>query len=332
MKKILCILFTLLIAFPLFCCGRETNNPPDPTDTEQPTSPPASDETIETAEDLNNIINEIDDDSDILEVMIFDAGKADAILITTENHAVIIDTGENEHGQIITDYLLSRNIHSIDYLIITHFHKDHVGGAETVIKNFAVKEVIVPNYGKNSKRYNKFIEAMQEAGLESIILTETMEFNLDSAKFTVYPSGQEYYDYSDTGDNDDYEDDENDDDISVNENNFSVVVSIDHGENNFLFTGDAKAKRLKELLLTDDIINTKYDFLKFPHHGRYNKRVVDFIYAVNPEYAVITCSIDSPADDRVVDALKEIRAKIYFTSNGNAYCKSDGNDLILSYE
>jgi len=45
-----------------------------------------------------------------VEIYVFDMGKADAILIITENHTVMIDTGEDIHGREIVDYLSSRNI------------------------------------------------------------------------------------------------------------------------------------------------------------------------------------------------------------------------------
>jgi beta-lactamase superfamily II metal-dependent hydrolase len=324
MKKLFCILFIILINLPVSCCYQENGNPLDSSEVEsnkQSETPPVS-------EDVTDIIGE-PYDLDELEIFIFGIGKADAIFITTKNHTVMIDTGENKHGPQIADYLFSRNITEIDYLIITHFHKDHIGGADTIIKNFKIGEVIVPNYGKDSKQYSQFAEAMREADIDETILTETMEFVLDDSKFTVYPSGQEYYYYGDTEDD---EENEDDDDSSVNENNFSIAVSVNHGNNNFLFTGDAKSKRLKELLSIDDIINTEYTFLKVPHHGRYNKRSEEFIYAISPEYAVITCSIDSPADDKVINALEIYGVNIYFTSNGDVYCISDGNDLMVSYK
>jgi len=343
MKKLFCVLFIILISLPLFCCSQENGNINYTDSSElselsevenikditqsEPETPLISEDVTENI-DVIDIIDIIDN-SNALEIFIFGIGKADAILITTENHTVMIDTGENKHGPQIADYLFSHNIAEIDYLIITHFHKDHVGGADTIIRNFKIGEIIVPNYGKGSKQYNRFAEAMRESNIDETILTKTMEFILDNSKFTVYPSEQEYYYYGDSEDGEDNEDEGYNDEISVNENNFSIAVSVNHGNNNFLFTGDAKSKRLKELLSVDDIINTDYDFLKVPHHGRYNKRTAEFIHAISPKYAVITCSANSPADERVINALEEVGANIYFTSDGDIFCVSDGNDLTV---
>jgi beta-lactamase superfamily II metal-dependent hydrolase len=263
-----------------------------------------------------------------MEIAVLGIGKADAIIITTENHTAMIDAGENNDGGGIIDYLLNNNIHTIDYLILTHYHKDHIGGAHAVINNLEVKEVIAPDYGKESKHYDRFINAAINAGLEILVLKETLEFTLDNAEFTVYPPKSPYFHY-DYDDDDLDDDDENDEADITNENNYSIAVSVKHGENNFLFTGDAKSKRLKELLSERDIIFTDYDFLKVPHHGNYNKRSTEFINFISPEYAVITCSLKNMPDGRVISALENTGAEIYLTADGDVHCKSDGKKIII---
>ena len=266
-----------------------------------------------------------------LEVYIFDIGKADAILIMSKNHTILIDAGENKHGQTIVDYLSDRGISTIDCFIITHFDKDHVGGADIVIENINVKEIFVANYAKDSKQYNQFIEASDSMGIKRNVLTEKTEFIFDEVKFTMYPSSLEYYDYGNSSDDAD-DNEEADDDSVENENNYSIALKVTYGNNNFLFTGDAKAKRLKELLSLDEITNVQYDILKVPHHGSYNKRTEDFIETINPKYAVITCSVAEPADTRTIEALEKVGTIIYLTQNGNVHFISDGNNLTVQVD
>jgi len=78
-----------------------------------------------------------------VEILVFGIGRSDAILITTENHAMLIDTGSREHGPLIVEYLQRKDIDKIDYLIITHFDSDHVGGAYILISEIDVINVIV---------------------------------------------------------------------------------------------------------------------------------------------------------------------------------------------
>ena len=62
-----------------------------------------------------------------LNLWCFQAGKADAFLLWNESGTVLIDTGESGFGKEILKKLQELGIQRLDYLIITHFDKDHVG-------------------------------------------------------------------------------------------------------------------------------------------------------------------------------------------------------------
>jgi len=275
----------------------------------------------------------------ILEVLVFDAGSADAILITTENHAVMIDTGERDHGPEIVEYLLGRGIIEIDYMIITHFDRDHVGGAAEIINNINVKEVVVPNYRRESSHYLRFAEAMVKNGIIPVVseVNNPLEFTLDSAVFITYPSSLEFFDFDIEITDDegiDYDDPDSDDAgedaaVGVNINNYSLVTTISFGDVDFLFTGDAKSRRIKEIMETEAIANTVFDFLKIPHHGMYSRRTAELIQAIKPKYAVITNPAYRPADERVLAALIETGTEIFSTQNGRVYIESNGYALVV---
>ena len=98
-----------------------------------------------------------------LAVYFFDAGKADAILLTTESAAVLIDCGEKGFGSTITDELAARGIAKLDLLIVTHFDQDHVGGAAKVIGTVEIGEVLQSNCPKDSGEYKKYVRALKKA-------------------------------------------------------------------------------------------------------------------------------------------------------------------------
>jgi beta-lactamase superfamily II metal-dependent hydrolase len=339
-RKNLFIIFIIvgLLIFAAGCSSSVNGNGDiyEPPVTATPTEPaPESSETPPIEDDPG----EIYPDYGVMEIIVFDVGKADAILIMTENHVVMIDSGEEKHGQQIIDYLLYRDITVIDYMIITHFDRDHIGGATEIISILDVSEVVVPNYRRDTRHYILFAEAMLHNGIEPIILDRysPLEFILDGVVFTTYPSNLEFINYFiDTGedaDEDFYDEfDEDSDDELPNVNNFSLVTSITHGSNSFLFTGDAKARRIREIIQTDSIMETDYIFLKVPHHGRLNRRSVELIDIIRPLFAVITCSLENPADHEVVEALLYVGAEVFFTSNGSVRCISDGETLIVSYK
>ncbi|MCD7959671.1 MAG: MBL fold metallo-hydrolase [Ruminococcus sp.] len=118
---------------------------------------------------------------------------------------------------------------TLDDLIITHYDQDHVGGAAKVIRKVGVQTVIAPNYIENSSEYEKYTTAMSDTGITPILLTKNMTFTLDDVVFTVYASHPENY-------------------TENKDNNSSLVVWIEHGENTFLFMGDAMEERITELM------------------------------------------------------------------------------------
>lgn len=241
-----------------------------------------------------------------LEVMIMQAGQADAIVLTTQDHNIIIDCGEKDDGDDIVKYLKENNINHIDYMFITHFDKDHVGGFPEVIENIDVENIIVPDYEGTNKEYEKYLAAVSENNLDITALTDDMSFILDDCLFEINPPQKTTY----NGDND-----------------FSLVISVTHGDSKFLFAGDAESERTKEMLRT---FKGEYDFLKVPHHGRYNSATKQFLTSINPEFAVITDSEKNPAEDKVLDCLKNIGCETYQTKDGSVHISSDGEKITIN--
>ena len=77
-----------------------------------------------------------------LRVDFYNVGKADAMLITTpQGQRILIDTATNAEGKKLAKRLVQEGIETIDLLIITHFDKDHVGGADQIFDKMKVGSV-----------------------------------------------------------------------------------------------------------------------------------------------------------------------------------------------
>lgn len=240
-----------------------------------------------------------------LTVQFFDAGKADAILLTTANSAVLIDAGEKGFGKTILDYLEKTGVERLDYLIVTHFDQDHVGGAAKVINNTAVGAVLQSNRPKDSEEYEKYVKALDNAGIEPLTVRDAYAFTLDGVRYEVNPPKQASYDEDSS-------------------NNSSLIVSVQNGENRFLFTGDAQTERLAEFLDAND---TAYDVLKLPHHGQDEPLLSALLESTGPVYAVITSSDDEPESAAVVEALERAGVTVLLTREGAVTLRSDGNRI-----
>jgi beta-lactamase superfamily II metal-dependent hydrolase len=338
----------LIVLFAVFA-GCAEQPVPSPVESPYMTETPSAEQPLEPPVELSPITPpeeacKPNTESGHMEVIVFGIGRADCILILTENHAVMIDTGMRQHGQKIVGYLRSRNIHTIDCLVITHYDSDHVGGAYIIVNEVEILQVIVPNYDRDSNHLLRFRAAVRDEGIEKITLTETIRFTFDGADFLVNPSLLEYryiprYNLFDLDSDGDYYDDDDEEIQLPTGDDYSIIVSVTHGSNSFLFTGDAVAGRLQELLENNEITDTHYDFLKVPRHGRHNSHSVEFISAINPRYAVITgfhpdfldiYFPERPADERVLAALEDVGAEIFFAMSVGVQAICDGTNLVIT--
>ncbi len=246
-----------------------------------------------------------------LKVTFFDVGKGDAVLLETEEHAMLIDTGYDDTAEVILNYLEAEKIEALDYLIITHFDKDHVGGADKVLEAVKAERVLQPDYESDSRQTEEYEEALQQQGITPEKVTDTVSLSFQGAEYTVYPPRQQ-----------DYEEEDND---------FSLVVSLVFGEERFLFAGDCEKERLSELMAETDL-DLRHQVLKVPHHGREEKNSDKFLLAVSPEAAVITCSEEDEPDREILQILEQLGTEVYLTSEGTVVCVTDGNSFRFSQQ
>ena len=186
-------------------------------------------------------------------------GNSDAILIENNSQFALIDTGDTDDDDKLKSYLQRQGVKRLEYLVLTHYHADHIGGADTVITDFEVGITLVPNGDADTKVYRDYITALSNKGLQPSVPLESSIFNLGSATLTFYNTA---------GGN-------------SNENNNSLVVLYENGEDRALFTGDAEAEVESKLSVGD------IELLKVGHHGSKTSSSISFINQLQPEYAVI---------------------------------------------
>ncbi|MCR4780440.1 MAG: MBL fold metallo-hydrolase [Ruminiclostridium sp.] len=247
------------------------------------------------------------------EITVFGIGKADAILVRTDGCVMLIDCGEASDGDHLISELDKRGITRLDILQITHFDKDHVGGAAAVLKKFGADTVLYPGYTGTNKEYESFAKAAD--GLPGArAVTEQTSLTLGPAELTVYPA-------------DDPEKLMKDEDKEY-DNNLSLVTKIRFGSRTFLFCGDIENARIKQMLKSDT--DWYCDWIKLPHHGKFSKRLGDLLEAASPKYSVMTVSASEPADEKTTALLAELSIKSYDTLNGNIVTACDGSTITVS--
>lgn len=200
---------------------------------------------------------------DIFKIASIDVGKGDCILIQTgaadDPVNVMIDTGYKETSGDVLAYLEAHNVQKIDALIISHFHKDHVGGAAAILKGIPVSMVYMPDYAGTRKVYEEMMAVLMDSGstIPYERLSENMRFSLGNAVYDLYPSRIPF-----DGDND---------------NDVSMAASLEYNGHTALFAGDLEDAGVDQFLKNNNIHEKHYDILKLPHHGSEGKNMGDLM-------------------------------------------------------
>ncbi len=255
------------------------------------------------------------DDSSIdadVSVHFIDVGQGDSILIKSKDKNVLIDAGERNKGEEVALYLKENKVEKLDYIIATHPHSDHIGGLPYIIENFQVSEVIVPEIidekVPTTQIYYEFLESVSKKGLLLTPARVGDKYDLGSSYFEILsPQGNDYDDLND----------------------YSVVINLNHKNNNFLLCGDAETKVEKEML--NDKLLRDVDVLKAGHHGSSSSSSNDFLEKIMPEYFVVMCgegnSYNHPSE-KTIEKFASYSKNIYRTDiNGNIIFLSNGYDL-----
>ena len=251
-----------------------------------------------------------------LTVSLLKVGKADAIILISDDKAMVIDTGEDDDGDEVADYLLNKGISQIEAMIITHFDQDHVGGADKLIEKLEIKNVYIPDYEGSHEEYTEFMEAAEKAELSIKRLKGKCEISFADARVII--EAPESYELSEKDMGKDYD------------NNFSLITTVIHGNKRLVFTGDAEKKRIRQWLNSENAV--KCDFLKLPHHGIYNGALEELFRVLRPEFAAICSSEKNPAEEKTLKLLQKYCGNIFETKDGNILLCSDGSRIEVMQE
>lgn len=242
-----------------------------------------------------------------LNVHFLDVGQGDAVLISCDDAYMLIDAGDNDKGTLVQNYLNKQGVEHLDYIIGTHPDADHIGGMDVILYKFDCGTVMVPEVTNDTATYRDVIDTMKEKGYQNTAPVVGDSYSLGSAQFTIL------------GPTDTYED----------TNNNSIVLLLTHGDNKFLFVGDAEEKAEEDILAEG--VSVKADVLKVGHHGSRTASSEAFLQAVEPTYAVISCGQDNSYGHPHAETLNTLRSmgvKVFRTDEqGTVTATSDGHEI-----
>jgi competence protein ComEC len=253
---------------------------------------------------------------DKLHVSFLDVGQGDAILIQKGSKQVLIDGGPSPQSVTLE---LSREMpfwdRSIDLVVLTHPHGDHVGGLLEVLRRYDVGQVLYPSLDYESSLYGEWRRYIVETGITSTIACAGQCIDLgDGITLEVlWPTAIPF-----AG---------SDADIDNN----SVVLLLRDGDISFLLTGDSQSEVEWELIRGRAGVNATV--IKLGHHGSITSTTAAFLAVVDPQVAVICVGANNTyglPDEEVITRLEGRvgEANVYRTDiNGTITFITDGHRL-----
>ncbi|MCI8331986.1 MAG: MBL fold metallo-hydrolase [Clostridiales bacterium] len=243
-----------------------------------------------------------------------DVGQGDASLIALPDGShILIDAGPKSAASSLTRYLSDAGITTIDYVILTHPHEDHIGGAPSVFEAYDVKNVIMPDVTTNTRIFAQTLEAIEKEDCQNYIAEPGDVYPIgDTAEMTILGPMQTE---------------------KSNLNNSSIILRFVYGNTAFVFTGDAEEKAERKMLDAFADKPLACDFYQVGHHGSATSSTLELLEALKPTYAVISCGKDNDYGHPHSEITKRLDAQgiIYYRTDekGSILFSSDGNTVSL---
>ena len=252
-----------------------------------------------------------------LQVYYFDVGQADSELIClpTGEH-ILIDAGTSSTQEELVRQLRSLGAETLDLVVATHPHADHIGGMAAVLEALTVEQIVMPVTSDSStpttQTYETLLDAIEAEGLTVTPAQAGEEIWSDGGASlqVLAPNAQSYGDLND----------------------YSVVLRLAYGADSFLFTGDAEETSEEEMLSRGWTLNATV--LKCGHHGSETSTSQPFLDAVRPQYAVISCGVDNDyghPDQVTLDRLEAAGAEVFRTDlQGTIVASTEGSGVTMT--
>ncbi len=201
--------------------------------------------------------------------------------------------------EIVRPYLLQNNINEISFMIASHGHDDHIQGLSSIMQEMHVGYLAVPKGFGATEEGKQLLDMAAQKEVPVVELAEGDKIIL--SEYSCITALMPTADWADNLPAD-------------RENERSLVIRFDFGENSFLYTGDME-KDGEEKLIEEAKEQLNTDVLKVAHHGSKNATSEAFLDAVLPTYAVIPVGKNNfgHPDDNVLSRLYEHSTTVFRT-------------------
>lgn len=247
-------------------------------------------------------------------VTVFDVGQGDAILVSAPGGTqMLVDGGPDARVLGKLGHAMPWWDRTIEYMVLTHPHADHVTGLVEAVRRYKVKKIFMTGVAHDTNEYHAFQREVEMRGIEVAKPTAGEEMSLGEALITVmHPferiEGKTFQEPNDT----------------------SIVLKVAWGSVSFMLMGDAGVAIEPDLLERwGDELDA--EVLKVGHQGSADASADEFLAAVTPRYAIISVGKNNTyghPSPRVVRRLERMGAMVLRTDqNGDITLTSDGHGV-----
>ncbi len=248
--------------------------------------------------------------TDDCEFHFIDVGQGDSTMIINETGVVVIDAGPQDHADSTEKYIKSYT-DTIDYLILTHPHEDHIGGADELFDSIEVKNVILSDAYTDTLTFTKLLDKIDESGANVIEAKAGDSYNAGEIKLTILSPISEFKDLND----------------------YSVVTKVEFGDTAAIITGDVEHHSEKIMVEEYGALKLRADIYQVGHHGSSTSNHDSFIDAVSPEFAVIQSEEGNSYGHPHWETIEKLEDRdiTYFRTDkmGHVVFVSDGKEVKL---
>ncbi len=243
-----------------------------------------------------------------------DLGQGDCALIELRDGRRILIDGGGTHDnrfdigrKVLAPFLWNKGIRSLDLVILSHPHPDHMNGLVAILNKFDVAEVWLSNKDTDLPGFDAFNKALEQRHVPyRNVSADDPPVKMGTTLLRVlHPSG----DFSSHARK-----------AYAAENDQSLVLLIEVEGNKVLFPGDIGAQTERYILRAHP--DLKAEAVKIPHHGSKSSSCEAFVAAVHPQIAVVTASRSNPYGHPAAEVLER------YISEGAKVCRTDRDGAI----
>lgn len=253
-------------------------------------------------------------------LVFLDISQGDCMILQDKKEGtILIDCGSTDETQVGTyrllPYLKAKRIATLEAVVVTHADADHINGIVELLEKMeplsrwdalfykgtvCIKRLLLPKLANPDAEYQKLERLAREKKIPIYYISAKEQLQFGDWKLVcLYPEKNM---------------------VSESKNNSSLVWYASCGEFSALFTGDVEKEGEQDILQSGFVETygiSEIDLLKVAHHGSKTSSSKEFLQAITPKLAVISCGKNNRyghPHEEVVERLKQVGSEILSTT------------------